>query len=61
MHGHSKALNSFFYGVETSSKFGESSKLFPFFCSKKINKISYLQSEFTLGENKKNTARAVLS
>lgn len=60
LHGHSRALNSFFYGVE-KSKSEENSKIFPFFCSKLIKKISFSQSYFTVAEDKRNTARAVLS
>ena len=65
LHGHSKSLNSFFYGnqpkkdVITGSI--EDPRLFPFVCSKKIKQISFLQSTFTITEDKKNSARVVLS
>lgn len=63
VHGHSRALNSFFYGnpPKKDSSLNESPKLFPYFCSKRIKQISYIQSTFTATEDKKNTARIVLS
>ena len=65
IHGHSKSLNSFFYGNPPKKDYAtgtfEDTKLFPFVCSKKMKQISYLQSTFTISEQKKNSARVVLS
>ena len=64
LHGHSRAVNSFFYGnpsKKENSNGYENPRFFPYFCSKKIKQISYLQSTFKATECKKNTARVVLS
>lgn len=66
LHGHSKSMNSFFYGANNINILGrkkkrEDVKLFPFFCSKRMKQISYDQCYFNVSEGKKNTARAVLS
>ena len=39
----------------------QNSKYYPYLCSKKCKQISFLQSTFTVTEDKKNTARVVLS
>lgn len=65
IHGHSKSLNSFFYGnpprKDILTGFTEDPRLFPYVCSKKIKQISFLQSTFSITEDKKNSARVVLS
>lgn len=65
VHGHSKSLNSFFYGNPPKKDYitgtYEDTKLFPFVCSKKIKQVSFSQSTFTISEEKKNSARVVLS
>jgi murein tripeptide amidase MpaA len=62
LHGHSRAFNSFFYGVDNGKdKLKENVKLFPYFCSKKMKQIAFVQCCFNVSEAKKNTARAVLS
>ena len=71
IHGHSSSLNSFFYGNppkpytarkgRTAFKDYDSPKLFPYFCSKRIKQCSFIQSTFTISQNKKHSARAVLS
>jgi hypothetical protein len=63
LHGHSNAFNSFFYGVDNQykGKSKDNCKIFPYFCSKKMKQISFLQSCFHISDSKKNTARAVLS
>lgn len=65
VHGHSKSLNSFFYGnppkKDAISNSYDDSRLFPYVCSRKIKQISFLQSTFTITEDKKNSARVVLS
>lgn len=52
VHGHSKSLNSFFYGNPPKKDILtgqiEETKLFPFVCSKKIKQISFLQSTFSI-------------
>lgn len=65
LHGHSKSLNSFFYGNPTKkdplSGASEDSRLFPYVCSKKIKQISFAQSTFSISEDKKNSARVVMA
>lgn len=63
LHGHSKSLNSFFYGnpLRKDSLTTEDPRLFPYICSKKIKQISFAQSTFVVTEDKKNSARVVLS
>lgn len=65
IHGHSKSLNSFFYGnpLRKDPIYGnlDDPKLFPYFCSKRIKQISFSQSTFFISEDKKNSARVVLS
>jgi len=65
LHGHSKSLNSFFYGnpAKKDISFGctEDPRLFPYVCSKRIKQISFPQSTFFISEDKKNSARVVLS
>lgn len=65
LHGHSKSLNSFFYGnpcrKENTLHQAEDPRLFPYICSKKIKQISFNQSTFCVSEDKKNSARVVLS
>ena len=39
----------------------ENSKILPYFLSKKMKQISFVQSNFNVSEDKKNTARVVLS
>ena len=65
VHGHSKSLNSFFYGNPPKKDImtgqTEDTRLFPFVCSKKLKQISFSQSTFSISEDKKNSARVVLS
>lgn len=65
LHGHSKSLNSFFYGnppkKEAFLNQTEDPRLFPYVCSKKIKQVSFTQSTFITHEDKKNSARVVLS
>eukprot|EP00919_Chromeraceae_sp_WS-2016_P006061 GHVR01014230.1.p1 GENE.GHVR01014230.1~~GHVR01014230.1.p1 ORF type:complete len:149 (+),score=4.93 GHVR01014230.1:830-1276(+) len=61
IHGHSKSLNSFFYGNPQKKNGSENPKLFPYICSKRVTQISFAQSTFSIHENKKNSARVVLS
>lgn len=66
LHGHSSALNSFFYGNPNrkdgiSQMQGENPKLFPYYCSKQMKEISFVQSTFSISEDKKNSARVVLN
>ena len=60
VHGHSNALNSFFYG-NVARKDHLNSKLFPFYCSRKVKQISFQQSTFSVCASKKSTARVVLA
>lgn len=60
VHGHSNALNSFFYGNPVKKDL-PSSKLFPFYCSRKVKQISFQQSTFSVCPSKKSTARVVLA
>lgn len=65
LHGHSKSYNSFFYGNPPKKDIitgtSEDPRLFPYVCSKKIKQISFAQSTFNITEDKKNSARVVLS
>lgn len=65
IHGHSKLLNSFFYGnpQRKDITYGnmDDPRLFPYFCSKRIKQISFNQSTFNVSEDKKNSARVVLA
>lgn len=61
IHGHSNSLNSFFYGNPPPRKDSENPRLFPYYCSRKVKQISYTQSTFTVSEDKKASARVVLS
>lgn len=59
IHGHSKSLNSFFYGTAKNNK--DNAKILPYFLSRRIKQISYHQCYFSVTEDKLNTARVVLS
>lgn len=65
LHGHSKSLNSFFYGNPPKKDLitgtTEDPRLFPYVCSKKIKQISFNQSTFNITDDKKNSARVVMS
>ena len=58
MHGHSRKMKSFFYGVNHPNKI--LSRRLPYFLSKISKNVSFEDSIFHLSKSKSGTARGVL-
>ena len=61
VHGHSNAVNSFFYGNPLRKDSVTNPKYFPYYCSRKIKQVSFQQSTFSVSHSKKTCARVVLA